>query len=121
MTNSTSQTVSKFVSARPREEIVGFVTPLVHLKSLSKLFGVELWMKRDDLAGPSFGGNKARQLEYYFGEARTQQGHDRGHSGVADLGKNIPVASVVSLETITGKALKLLGLHNFLYGRYLFR
>lgn len=73
MTNSTSQTVSKFVSARPREEIVGFVTPLVHLKSLSKMLGVELWMKRDDLAGPSFGGNKARQLEYYFGEARAQR------------------------------------------------
>jgi D-cysteine desulfhydrase family pyridoxal phosphate-dependent enzyme len=73
MTNSTSQTVSKFVSARPREEIVGFVTPLVHLKSLSNMLGVELWMKRDDLAGPSFGGNKARQLEYYFGEARAQR------------------------------------------------
>ena len=30
-------------------------------------------MKRDDLAGPSFGGNKARQLEYYFGAAVAEE------------------------------------------------
>ncbi len=34
--------------------------------------GIELSVKRDDLTGLAFGGNKIRQLEYYFGEAREQ-------------------------------------------------
>ncbi|MGB5835915.1 MAG: D-cysteine desulfhydrase family protein, partial [Albidovulum sp.] len=30
------------------------------------------WIKRDDLTGLGFGGNKTRQLEFYFGEALAQ-------------------------------------------------
>ncbi|MEM8554837.1 MAG: D-cysteine desulfhydrase family protein [Pseudomonadota bacterium] len=48
-------------------------TPLQHLPRLSDHLGVELHIKRDDLAGPSFGGNKARQLEYYFGAALAEK------------------------------------------------
>ena len=44
-------------------------TPLAASERLSGLLGIELFIKRDDLAGPTFGGNKARQLEYYFGAA----------------------------------------------------
>ena len=39
---------------------------------MSKHLEINLHIKRDDWAGPSFGGNKARQLEYYFGEALSQ-------------------------------------------------
>lgn len=53
----------------PRLEIVSDPTPLDHLPRLSDTLGIELYIKRDDLAGPSFGGNKSRQLEYYFGAA----------------------------------------------------
>ena len=49
--------------------IVAAPTPLVRADGLSRKLGVELFIKRDDLAGPTFGGNKSRQLEYYFGEA----------------------------------------------------
>lgn len=52
--------------------IVETATPLQYLSRLSDHLGVELFVKRDDLAGPSFGGNKSRQLEYYFGEALAQ-------------------------------------------------
>ena len=44
-------------------------TPIQPLTQLSSLLGVDLWMKRDDLAGTTLGGNKARQLEYYLGAA----------------------------------------------------
>ncbi len=54
---------------QPRIQIVAQPTPLVPLPRLSETLGIDLWIKRDDLAGPSFGGNKARQLEYYFGAA----------------------------------------------------
>ena len=53
----------------PRIEIVTQPTPLTPAVRLSAELGVELHVKRDDLAGPTFGGNKSRQLEYYFGEA----------------------------------------------------
>ncbi|MEM1265716.1 MAG: D-cysteine desulfhydrase family protein [Pseudomonadota bacterium] len=47
-------------------------TPLVPAPRLSRELGIELSIKRDDVAGPSLGGNKARQLEYYFGQARAE-------------------------------------------------
>ena len=56
----------------PRMKIVAHPTPLTLAPRLSETLGVELHIKRDDLAGPSFGGNKARQLEYYFGAAQEQ-------------------------------------------------
>lgn len=36
------------------------------------LGGPELWIKRDDCTGLAMGGNKARQLEYYIGQALEQ-------------------------------------------------
>lgn len=46
-------------------------TPLEKMERVSKdLKGVELYMKRDDLTGLAFGGNKARKLEFLFGEGQ---------------------------------------------------
>ena len=45
-------------------------TPLEPMPNLSQAVGVEgLFVKRDDCTGLAMGGNKARQLEFYFGEA----------------------------------------------------
>jgi 1-aminocyclopropane-1-carboxylate deaminase/D-cysteine desulfhydrase-like pyridoxal-dependent ACC family enzyme len=42
-------------------------TPLEHLPRLSEaLGGPDIWVKRDDLTGLAFGGNKTRQLEFVF-------------------------------------------------------
>lgn len=56
-----------------REIIVEGTTPLQRAKRLSSELGIDLYIKRDDLAGPSIGGNKARQLEYYFGAALAER------------------------------------------------
>ncbi|MCE2517570.1 MAG: D-cysteine desulfhydrase family protein [Alphaproteobacteria bacterium] len=53
----------------PRHPIVTTPPPLNRHDRISDDLGIDLWMKRDDLAGPSFGGNKSRQLEYYLGAA----------------------------------------------------
>lgn len=53
----------------PRHQILQGPTPLTRLDRLSDALGIDCWIKRDDLAGPSFGGNKSRQLEYYLGAA----------------------------------------------------
>jgi len=47
-------------------------TPLERLHNLSVDYGTNIWIKRDDCTGLAFGGNKARQLEYYIGDARSQ-------------------------------------------------
>jgi len=45
-------------------------TPLEEMPHLAQsLNALRLFVKRDDCTGLAFGGNKVRQLEYYFGEA----------------------------------------------------
>lgn len=57
---------------RPRTNLAGSATPLEPLPRLSDMAGGRLWAKRDDLLPIAFGGNKVRQLEFYFGEAQAQ-------------------------------------------------
>lgn len=54
----------------PRVDLVSHVTPIERLPALSDKLGIQLSIKRDDLAGTTFGGNKSRQLEYYLGAAK---------------------------------------------------
>ena len=53
----------------PRAGFMTRPTPLERLNRLSDHLKIDLWIKRDDLAGVTFGGNKTRQLDYYFGQA----------------------------------------------------
>lgn len=54
----------------PRAKLAHTPTPIELLPRLSKeIGGPAIWVKRDDCTGLAFGGNKARQLEYYLGEA----------------------------------------------------
>lgn len=53
----------------PRAHLMNGPTPLERLDRLSDALGIDLWLKRDDLTGLGFGGNKTRQLEFYFGDA----------------------------------------------------
>lgn len=55
----------------PREAIAFLPTPLHRMRNLGNSLNLdELWIKRDDLTGLSFGGNKVRKLEYVLGDAR---------------------------------------------------
>lgn len=56
----------------PRAKLMNGATPIEKLERLSEQLGIELWLKRDDLTGLGFGGNKTRQLEFYFGDALAQ-------------------------------------------------
>ena len=58
----------------PRAHIASLPTPIQFLPNLTKkLGGPKIWVKRDDLTGVAFGGNKARKLEYIMGEALEQK------------------------------------------------
>ena len=59
----------------PRVDLALTPTPLLRLERLSARFGIELYVKRDDLTGLLETGNKVRKLEFLVGEA-LQQGAD---------------------------------------------
>jgi len=53
----------------PRVLLGVFPTPLEPLPRISELLGVQVFIKRDDLTGLAFGGNKTRHLEFGLGQA----------------------------------------------------
>jgi len=54
----------------PRVRLGHAPTPLEAMVNLGRRYGGRtLYVKRDDCTGLAFGGNKVRQLEFYFGEA----------------------------------------------------
>ncbi len=55
--------------ALPRVPLLAGPTPLERNDALSRAAGGEVWIKRDDLTHPSYGGNKVRKLERLLGEA----------------------------------------------------
>ncbi len=68
--------VSLIMDQMPRRiPIARTPTPLEPLKRLRDEWGVELYVKRDDLTGSTLSGNKIRKLEYLFAEA-IEQGCD---------------------------------------------
>ncbi|GHU69637.1 D-cysteine desulfhydrase [Spirochaetia bacterium] len=52
-----------------------YPTPMARLEGISKVTGVNCYIKRDDLCGIAFGGNKVRKLEYLLAHARAE-GYD---------------------------------------------
>lgn len=61
------------MTQHPRAELVTNATPIEPLTQLSAHLGIDLSIKRDDLAGTTLGGNKSRQLEFYLGAALAAQ------------------------------------------------
>lgn len=56
------------LSQQPRLGLANLPTPLTYAARFSAAVGGEVWLKRDDLTGLALGGNKARKIEYIFGE-----------------------------------------------------
>lgn len=53
--------------------LADYPTPLEKMENLTRRHGKgNLYIKRDDMAGPAFGGNKTRKLEYVMQEAIDQ-------------------------------------------------
>jgi D-cysteine desulfhydrase len=57
-------------------------TPVTQATALAERWKLDqLWIKRDDLTSPIYGGSKVRNLEYFLGQAAAQ-----GATGVATMG-----------------------------------
>lgn len=62
------------IDGQPRVRLGHFPTPLEELPRLSEaLGGPRILVKRDDLTGLAFGGNKTRTLEYVLGDLLIRQ------------------------------------------------
>lgn len=68
-----SSALGNILAKYPRWRLAHLPTPLEHLQNLSSRLGINLWMKRDDLTGLAFGGNKTRKLEYIIADAKQQR------------------------------------------------
>jgi len=55
-----------------RVELASLPTPVAPMARASDKTDCEIWVKRDDLTAPEYGGNKVRKLEYLLGEARSR-------------------------------------------------
>ena len=53
----------------PRYPLLAATTPIHDLPRLSEALGVRILVKRDDLTGLAFGGNKVHQAEFFIGAA----------------------------------------------------
>ncbi len=61
------------ISHLPRTPLGELPTPLQHLPRLGRLVGHEhFYIKRDDMTGLGFGGNKTRSLEFLLGHAMVE-------------------------------------------------
>lgn len=66
------QDIRTAIDGVPRVRFNQLPTPIQRAERLSKELGVDLWIKRDDLA-EVFGGNKSRTLEFRLADALSRQ------------------------------------------------
>ena len=65
----------------PRIALTSLPTPVAKLSRVSERVEGSVWIKRDDLTAPEYGGNKVRKLEYVLAKAR-----DRGADTIVTTG-----------------------------------
>lgn len=63
------ETFPRLEEKLPRFDFGNFPTPIIHLSKLSSRTGKNIFLKRDDISGEKYGGNKIRKLEFILGEA----------------------------------------------------
>ena len=62
--------IQSAIDSCPRQRLLHLPTPLQPLDRLrQEIGGPRIWIKRDDLTGLAFGGNKSRYLEFTLAEA----------------------------------------------------
>ncbi len=73
MVNHGIKSLKNLIASYPRIKLLPSPTPVYIMENLtSELGGPEIYVKRDDLTGLAFGGNKSRKLEFILADARTR-------------------------------------------------
>ena len=74
-------------------------TPVERLSRLTARIGADLYIKRDDLSGIAYGGNKVRKLEFVL--ARAQADHHGAVITFGAVGSNHVLATAIYAERLT--------------------
>lgn len=77
------QQIDDLLKKFPRVNLSILPTPLQYLPKLSEVLEHNIYIKRDDLTGFSFGGNKTRKLDFLMAEAIV-----RGYTAIIGIGAN---------------------------------
>lgn len=67
------ESLRKTLDAFPRCRLAYLPTPLEPLERLSARYGVNLFIKREDLTGLAFGGNKSRKIDFVMADVVAQR------------------------------------------------
>ena len=59
----------KQITQFPRIPFAVLPTPLYKLEAISREYGKNIYIKRDDMIGVALGGNKVRKLEFLLADA----------------------------------------------------
>ena len=60
----------KQITQFPRIPFAVLPTPLYKLEAISREYGKNIYIKRDDMIGVALGGNKVRKLEFLLADAQ---------------------------------------------------
>ncbi len=101
---ATSEEIRAHIARLPRVPLALTPTPLQELSRLARVLGVgRLFVKRDDLTGLAFGGNKTRNLEFRIAEAVEQRAEVfiAGLEAQSNSARQIAAAAnIVGMQTI---------------------
>lgn len=75
--------INNILSQISREPVSLLPTPFHRLSALSEIFGRNIYIKRDDLTGFSFGGNKTRKFDFLIADAL-----EKGCDTIIGIGAN---------------------------------
>ncbi len=91
----------------PHVSLGEFPTPIEELKRLGNQLGIDhLYIKRDDLSGELYGGNKPRKLEFTLGDAVRSGAKEVMTFGA--VGSNHAVATAVYAQQLGLKSISML-------------
>ena len=93
------------LSKLPRIDIAALPTPLQECPRLSRaLGGPKIYIKRDDLTGLAFGGNKARQLAFSLAPAVKEKADVLVHGAAAQSRQTAAAAAKLGMSAVvTGR------------------
>jgi len=77
------QLIEDLLKPFPRDNVSVLPTPFHRLNQLSEILKCNLYIKRDDLTGFAFGGNKTRKLDFLIAEMI-----EKGYDAVIGIGAN---------------------------------
>lgn len=100
--NMDASQLQEKINTLPRARIGLYPTPFHSLQNLSKEYGINLYMKREDLAGPgTISGSKTRLAEFILGQAKKDGATHVITQGVHVTNSGLQFAAACNVAGIT--------------------